>query len=140
MKIQIIKTFEIDPLIADSIIILNKKGYSTSFSCSGHSEKFFSTTDKLVTKVKGVDKVYYCGTYVCFMNNYFDDIPINWIRGLSTTNINSIYRFFTEEEYNKFTKDELISIAMHELKSWVNKLNDNEQSLIYDTIEINTVE
>lgn len=140
MKIRIINTFDIDPLIADAIILLNKKGYLTKFSCSGHSKKFFSTTDKIITKIKGVNKVYHCGTYVNFMNKYFDDTPINWIEGPTSTNANSIYRFFTEEEYDKYTKDELINIAMYELKSWVNKLNDNKESLIYDTIEIEKVE
>ena len=40
---------EMDDMIIDSIIILNKKGYNTQFCCSGHlSEKFITTYIKFV--------------------------------------------------------------------------------------------
>ena len=33
--------FEVDEKIANTISLLNKKGYRTTFSCSGHNEQFF---------------------------------------------------------------------------------------------------
>ena len=50
MKVSMIKTFELDDKIADSIIKLNQKGYNSEACCSGHSDESNSNPDIMFTQ------------------------------------------------------------------------------------------
>ena len=56
--------FECDELFAPAISILNKKGYITFYSCSGHIKPDFSITYS--PKYRKIHKNYIIESYICF--------------------------------------------------------------------------
>ena len=51
--------FEVDEAIAESIVLLNKKGYKTLFCCSGHNDKEihkFKTTNENFNEMKNLNE------------------------------------------------------------------------------------
>ena len=124
VRIEIKKSIKVDPLIANAIQTLNEKGYTTKFSCSGHPDELYKYENNL----------YHLGPYVTFDNDTLKiidetkDIPRNWI-----CNGIGIYRFFTEEEVDVFTPEQMISISMKELEEWSNNLSELLIPFMYDT-------
>lgn len=124
VKIEIKKSIKVDPLIANAIKTLNEKGYNTKFCCSGHPDELYKYENNL----------YHLGSHVTFDSDTLKiidetkDIPRNWIyNGIG------IYRFFTEEEVDVFTPEQMISISMKELEDWANNLEENKFAFMYDT-------
>lgn len=124
VRIEIKKSIKVDPLIANAIKILNEKGYTTKFCCSGHPDELY----------KYENNIYHLGSHVTFDNDTLKiidetkDIPRNWI-----CNEIGIYRFFTEEEVDVFKPEQLIQISMKELEEWANELPELIISFMYDT-------
>lgn len=132
MKIKITKEFEVDPKIAHAIILLNDKGYETKYCCSGHPEELFKdgTHDGIT--------YYNMGTYVSFKNrDILKDCPDNWV----LMNIGGMYRFFTQEEIDTFSLDQLIDLAMKELLDFAKKLPPiNIYDNLYEEIKYEIIE
>ena len=42
------KIFEVDDEIAEAILLLNKKGYKTLFSCAGHTDEMPTEEEKAI--------------------------------------------------------------------------------------------
>ena len=124
VRIEIKKSIKVDPLIANAIKILNEKGYTTKFSCSGHPDELYKYENNL----------YHLGSYVTFEHDVFNvitevkNIPKNW-----TYNGIGIYRFFEEDDIKTFTPEQLIEISMKELEVWANNLEENKFAFMYDT-------
>ena len=101
VRIEIKKSIKVDPLIANAIKILNEKGYTTKFSCSGHPDELYKYENNL----------YHLGSYVTFEHDVFNvitevkNIPKNWI-----CNEIGLYRFFKEDDVETFKPEQLIKI------------------------------
>lgn len=61
--------FEVDDEIAEAIIILNKKGYKTKFSCAGHNKNGWLYD----TQEEPID------LYEEWLNRYKDDLSVNYV-------------------------------------------------------------
>ena len=102
--------FDCDDKIAESIMKLNRKGYETDFCCEGHLD---IDKDPYISFTRIPSIVLY--------NNM--ETPTNWYYDNKPNNL-VIKRRFTDEEREIFYDDELIDLAMKELKNWVDKLPD----------------
>ena len=124
VRIEIKKSIKVDPLIANAIKILNEKGYTTKFCCSGHPDELYKYENNL----------YHLGSYVTFEHDVFNvitevkNIPKNWI-----CNEIGLYRFFKEDDVETFKPEQLIEISMKELEDWANDLQELIFSFMYDT-------
>ena len=110
MKLKKVVEFEVDDKIAESIIKLNNKGFETAMCCSGH------TDEKEITPYVMFNK---------FVSHGIDYIPFGWVVDENYEEL-VIRRYFTSEEKEIFTKEQLIDIAARELDSWVDSLPDFE--------------
>ena len=119
MIVEETRVFELDDNIAEDIMTLNRLGYITTFTCSGHLEQF----DKL-----GID-CYSMGTYISFNNiariqlsNEFGyNIPNNWIYDDRDKQL-IIRRHYTQDEVDLLTKEQLLELTWSELHNWVESL------------------
>lgn len=119
MIVEETRLFELDDNIAEDIMELNKLGYTSTFSCEGHLEEF---------KKIGLD-LYTMGTYISFNNiariqlsNEFGyNIPNNWIYSDKNKQL-IIRRYYTSEEVELFTKEQLLELTWKELHNWVESL------------------
>ena len=123
VRMEIKKSIEVDSLIANAIKILNEKGYTTLYSCSGHPENL----EKLGENRHSM------GTYVFFPQNEFllimCNIPEKWSYQDST-----IYRHYTDEEVIAHKPEQLLNITMKELEDWANNLPDSISVKMYGTL------
>ena len=129
MLLKKTEVFECDDLIADSIIELNIKGFSTEFSCSGH-------ISNKTTKGNGV----HFDTYVMFgrvPSILLKTIPTNWTEDEMGSH-KVIRRSFTYEESLVFTDEELLELASAELKNWSHSLDPIGH--LYSKVDIEAVE
>lgn len=111
MVLETRTTFICDDKIAPYIIELNRKGYTTDYCCSGHSDK-----GELVRE-----------PYISFTR-----IPSMKLKKLGTPPNNWTYyyqenyllmrRNYTREELDIFTIDQMIDKSMQELSNWIDKL------------------
>jgi hypothetical protein len=130
MKLQITNTFECDDKIAESIILLYKKGYHTVFSCSGHKGdlKPYIKFDRLVSM------------------ELYGQCPVNWTYDkfdyddVMFDPDFTIRRKFTLLERMKFSADELVDKAMIELKSWIESLPVSHFCGMYNEYDIKTLD
>ena len=106
MKLKKITTFEVDDKIAESIIKLNNKGFETAMCCSGHPDEKEITPYVMFTK---------------FVSYGIEYIPFGWIVDEGFKEL-VIRRYFTSEEKEIFTKEQLVDIAARELDNWVDSL------------------
>ena len=106
MKLKKITTFEIDDKIAESIIKLNNKGYETAMCCSGHPDE-----EEIIPYVM----------FNRFVSCRIEYIPFSWVVDKNYKEL-VIRRFFTDEEKEIFTKEQLVDIAARELDNWVDTL------------------
>ena len=106
MKLKKITTFEIDDKIAESIIKLNNKGYETAMCCSGHPDE-----EEIIPYVM----------FNRFVSYGIEYIPFSWVVDKNYKEL-VIRRFFTDEEKEIFTKEQLVDIAARELDNWVDTL------------------
>ena len=106
MKLKKVVTFEVDDKIAESIIKLNNKGYETAMCCSGHPDEEEITPYVMFTR---------------FVSYGIEYIHFGWIVDERFKEL-VIRRFFTDEEKEIFTKEQLINIAARELDNWVDSL------------------
>lgn len=114
MLLKKTEIFECDNAIADSIIELNMKGFSTEFSCSGH----------ISNKTIREDRVHF-DTYVMFgrvASILLKTIPTNWTEDEIGSH-KVIRRAFTQEESLTFTDEELLELASEELRNWSHSLD-----------------
>ena len=110
MKLKKITTFEVDDKIAESIIKINNKGFETTMCCSGHPD------EKEIIPYVMFNK---------FVSHIIEYIPHTWVIDKRFEEL-VIRRYFTSEEKEIFTKEQLIDIAARELDSWVDSLPDFE--------------
>ena len=110
MKIRKVTEFEVDNKIAESTIKLNNKGFETAMCCSGHPDEKEITPYVMFTR---------------FVSYGIEYIPFGWVADERFKEL-VIRRFFTDEEKEMFTKEQLIDIAARELDSWVDSLPDFE--------------
>ena len=106
MKLKKVVEFEVDDKIAESIIKLNNKGYETAMCCSGHPDEKEITPYVMFTR---------------FVSYGIEYIPFGWNADERFKEL-VIRRFFTDEEKEIFTKEQLINIAAKELDNWVDSL------------------
>ena len=106
MKLKKVVEFEIDDKIAESIIKLNNKGFETSMSCSGHPDE-----EEIIPYVM----------FNRFVSCRIEYIPFSWVVDKNYKEL-VIRRFFTDEEKEIFTKEQLVDIAARELDNWVDTL------------------
>ena len=106
MKVTKSVTFEVDDKIAESIIKLNNKGYETAMSCSGHPDE-----EEIIPYVM----------FNRFVSCRIEYIPFSWVVDKNYKEL-VIRRFFTDEEKEIFTKEQLVDIAARELDNWVDTL------------------
>ena len=110
MKLKKVVEFEIDDKIAESIIKLNNKGFETAMCCSGHPDE-----KEIIPYVM----------FNRFVSCRIEYIPFSWVVDKNYKEL-VIRRFFTDEEKEIFTKEQLIDIAARELDNWVDTLPDFE--------------
>ena len=106
MKLRKVVEFEIDDKIAESIIKLNNKGFETAMCCSGHPDEKEITPYVMFTR---------------FVSYGIEYIPFGWVVDERFKEL-VIRRFFTDEEKEIFTKEQLVDIAARELNNWVDTL------------------
>ena len=106
MKLKKVVTFEVDDKIAESIIKLNNKGYETAMCCSGHPDE-----EEIIPYVM----------FNRFVSCRIEYIPFSWVVDKNYKEL-VIRRFFTDEEKEIFTKEQLVDIAARELDNWVDTL------------------
>ena len=106
MKVTKTVTFEVDDKIAESVIKLNNKGYETAMCCSGHPDEKEITPYVMFTR---------------FVSYGIEYIPFGWNADERLKEL-VIRRYFTSEEKEIFTKEQLIDIAAKELDNWVDSL------------------
>ena len=106
MKLKKVVEFEIDDKIAESIIKLNNKGFETAMCCSGHPDE-----EEIVPYVM----------FDRFVSSRIEYIPFSWVVDKNYKEL-VIRRFFTDEEKEIFTKEQLVDIAARELDNWVDTL------------------
>ena len=106
MKLRKVSEFEVDDKIAESIIKLNNKGYETAMCCSGHPDEKEITPYVMFTR---------------FVSHVIEYIPHTWVADERFKEL-VIRRFFTDEEKEIFTKEQLVDIAARELDNWVDSL------------------
>ena len=106
MKLRKVVEFEIDDKIAESIIKLNNKGYETAMCCSGHPDE-----EEIIPYVM----------FNRFVSCRIEYIPFSWVVDKNYKEL-VIRRFFTDEEKEIFTKEQLVDIAARELDNWVDTL------------------
>lgn len=114
MLLKKTEVFECDDLIANSIIELNMKGFSTEYSCSGH----------INNKTTRGNRIHF-DTYVMFgrvPSILLKTIPTNWTEDEIGSH-KVIRRSFTHEESLTFTDEELLELASKELKGWSDSLD-----------------
>ena len=129
MLLKKTEVFECDDLIADSIIKLNMKGFTTEFSCSGH----------ISNKTTRGDRIHF-DTYVMFgrvPSILLKTIPMNWTED-KVGDHKVIRRSFTYEESTTLTDEELLELASRELKNWVHLLDPI--GYLYSRVDIKEVE
>lgn len=129
MLLKKTEVFECDDLIADSIIELNMKGFSTEYSCSGH----------ISNKTTRGDRIHF-DTYVMFgrvASFLLKTIPTSWTEDEIGSH-KVIRRAFTQEESMIFSDEELLELASKELKNWVDSLAPI--SYLYSKVDIEAVE
>lgn len=118
MKMQQIKTFEIDEKIAPHIEKLNNKGYITEFSCSGHPERSLLgyITFDICTSIDIENKNIGTPHEWFYYNEYDDDKRY------------SIYMEDLNEDNYKFVTitDEYIDRKLELLDQWIDSLPVNE--------------
>ena len=122
VRLEIKKYVDIDEKIVNAIKILNEKGYTTRYCCSGHPENL----DKIKKDKTNM------GTYVAFDSDiiFIDNgVPENWTQPI---NVPGMYRYFTDEEIDNFTPNQLIDLAMKELEEWANNLPENRFAINYN--------
>ena len=128
MLLKKTEVFECDDLIADSIIELNMKGFSTEFACSGH----------INNKTTRGDRIHF-DTYVMFgrvPSILLKTIPMNWTEDEIGSH-KVIRRAFTHEESLTFTDEELLELASKELKNWSHSLDPIGH--LYSKVDIEAV-
>ena len=106
MKLKKVVEFEVDDKITESIIKLNNKGYETTMCCSGHPDEKEITPYVMFTR---------------FVSYGIEYIPFGWNVDKRFKEL-VIRRFFTDEEKEIFTKEQLVDIAARELDNWVDSL------------------
>ena len=106
MKLKKVVTFEVDDKIAESIIKLNNKGFETAMCCSGHPNEEEITPYVMFNK---------------FVSHVIEYIPFTWVIDKRFEEL-VIRRYFTSEEKEIFTKEQLIDIAARELDNWADTL------------------
>lgn len=98
------KTYAIDVDIIPHIIELNKKGYKTEFSCSGHPHKDIRAREVVKSAFDGSqktinrNKVYYEAPYVKFEDSRALKSFVNYIKFVGIEG-----RFIPEAEYSAFS-------------------------------------
>ena len=106
MKVTKTVTFEVDDKIAESIIKLNNKGFETAMCCSGHPDE-----EEIIPYVM----------FNRFVSCRIEYVPFSWVVDKNYKEL-VIRRFFTDEEKEIFTKEQLVDIAARELDNWVDTL------------------
>lgn len=107
---------EVDSKLAFQISILNKKGYKTKFSCSGHALEYFITT-----YIYFEDKI-----NTCPKEWYFDDDGYI-IRG------NNVNNWF---ELDFITKENILTKYNYNLLKWALELKPKENIKVYSVYEL----
>ena len=118
MKIKKVVEFEVDDKIAESIIKLNNKGFETAMCCSGHPD------EKEIIPYVMFNK---------FVSHVIEYIPHAWVVDKRFKEL-VIRRYFTNEEKEIFTKEQLVDIAARELDNWVDSLPEFENP--YQKMEV----
>lgn len=129
--------FEVDPLIASSVMLLNEKGYITEMSCSGHfherlllSDPCFEEEilDGCLQRKENSDGMFEClyqekctiqNSFVRFYSEYdFESLPFDW-------HSKDNNRFLYHEYKTNLTEFEFYEQQIKGLKNlyeWVNSL------------------
>jgi hypothetical protein len=99
---------EIDENIIQTIVILNKKGYITSGSCSGH----FGFLNE---------------TYIYFKANYnFETLPKGFIINDYRCYVSEIHKDFDYKDYGTIKRQNEIWETAKDLLEWAEALPDNK--------------
>ena len=118
MKLKKVVEFEVDDKIAESIIKLNNKGFETAMCCSGHPDE-----EEIVPYVM----------FTKFVSYGIEYMPYAWVIDKRFEEL-VIRRYFTSEEKEIFTKEQLVNIAARELDTWVDSLPEFENP--YQRMEV----
>ena len=105
--------FEVDELIAPIISTLNKKGYKTSFCCSGHLTS---------VKEKHGSEIPNDSCYIMFEKRYsiLNELPKKF--KLDCNEITEDKRIIIRKYYNECNRFYEIMNTMKELYEWVNNM------------------
>ena len=128
MLLKKTEVFECDDLIADSIIELNMKGFSTEFACSGHINNKTTRGNRM-----------HFDTYVMFgrvASFLLKTVPTSWTEDEIGSH-KVIRRAFTQEESMIFSDEELLELASRELKNWSHSLKPI--GYLYSSVDIEEV-
>ena len=109
----------IDPNIVDTIALLNKKGYTTLYSCEGNRISF-----------KDINPDSLCNAYISFKDNHMDvlsdnPLPYNWNVDLSLNEFvirSNIPDGMPVEEY---CSEEVLKERMDSIYKWAESLPNN---------------
>ena len=139
MLVREIRTYELDSSIAESIMLLNMKGYRTSFCCGGHPNDAYIVFDRgasLILDEKRCNRIY--------REKIKQRYPINW--HVDRDDDQEYYKKliirrknFTEEEILMNTDEQLMDMVAKELKDWVDSLpylNIGYNRVLYEIINI----
>lgn len=143
--------FEVDEDIAQTVSILNKKGYYTKYCCSGHTKDprlyelcnvknnddfEYKTLGYMVNQEKDnydiIMPYIYTSVYIMFKNNYnFDNLPEGF-KKVSNDNVvdyvisKEIYYYENDKRKDWNTIDKEIKNANDKLLKWAISLSNNK--------------
>lgn len=120
MLVREIRTYELDSNIAESIMLLNMKGYKTNFCCGGHPSYAYIDFDRSTSLILDRNSPIYNKEIKQNhpTNWYIDD----WADYVYYKTFTIRRRNFTQEEILMNTDEQLMDMVAKELREWVESL------------------